>query len=128
MNNTLFSVPNHLRVYIAILHIIRISLYRPKNSYETIFFYFLKYTRSTVKNFQYCIQTFKKLFKASYHSTVDFQNVLKINLRVGDIGIYSMAVLAYFSCGISVFSLKNCGIKILEILRYFHFWTQKLRL
>jgi hypothetical protein len=29
-----------------------------------------------------------------------------------------MAVLAYFSYGISVFSLKNCGITILEILRY----------
>jgi hypothetical protein len=32
-----------------------------------------------------------------------------------------MAVLAYFSygiCRISVFSLKNCGITILEILRY----------
>jgi hypothetical protein len=37
----------------------------------------------------------------------------------GDIGIYGMAVLAYFSYGISVFSLKNCGITILpEILRY----------
>jgi hypothetical protein len=29
-----------------------------------------------------------------------------------------MAVLAYFSYGISVFSLKNCGITILEILQY----------
>jgi hypothetical protein len=29
-----------------------------------------------------------------------------------------MAVLAYFSYGISVFSLKNCDITILEILRY----------
>ena len=29
-----------------------------------------------------------------------------------------MAVLAYFSYGISVFSLKNCGITIFEILRY----------
>jgi hypothetical protein len=29
-----------------------------------------------------------------------------------------MAVLAYFSYGISVFSLKNCGITILEILWY----------
>jgi hypothetical protein len=29
-----------------------------------------------------------------------------------------MAVLAYFSYGISVFALKNCGITILEILRY----------
>jgi hypothetical protein len=28
----------------------------------------------------------------------------------GDIGIHGMAVLAYFSYGISVFSLKNCGI------------------
>jgi hypothetical protein len=36
----------------------------------------------------------------------------------GDIGIYSMAVSAYFSYGISVFSLKNCGITILKILRY----------
>jgi hypothetical protein len=38
----------------------------------------------------------------------------------GDIGIYGMAVLllAYFSYDISVFSLKNCGITILEILRY----------
>jgi hypothetical protein len=36
----------------------------------------------------------------------------------GDIGIYGMAVLAYFSYGISVFSLKNGGITILEILRY----------
>jgi hypothetical protein len=38
----------------------------------------------------------------------------------GDIGIYGMAVLAYFSYGISVFSLKHCGtcITILEILRY----------
>jgi hypothetical protein len=36
----------------------------------------------------------------------------------GDIGIYGMAVSAYFSYGISVFSLKNCGITILEILRY----------
>ena len=36
----------------------------------------------------------------------------------GDIGIYGMAVLAYFSYGISVFSLKNSGITILEILRY----------
>jgi hypothetical protein len=36
----------------------------------------------------------------------------------GDIGIYGMAVLAYFSYGISVFSLKNCGITILKILRY----------
>jgi hypothetical protein len=35
-----------------------------------------------------------------------------------DIGIYGMAVLAYFSYGISVFSLKYCGITILEILRY----------
>jgi hypothetical protein len=35
-----------------------------------------------------------------------------------DIGIYGMAVLAYFSYGILVFSLKNCGITILEILRY----------
>jgi hypothetical protein len=29
-----------------------------------------------------------------------------------------MAVLAYFSYGISVFSLKNCGIMILKIMRY----------
>jgi hypothetical protein len=29
-----------------------------------------------------------------------------------------MTVLAYFSYGISVFSLKNSGITILEILRY----------
>jgi hypothetical protein len=29
-----------------------------------------------------------------------------------------MAVLAYFSYGISVFSLKNCGITIFEIWRY----------
>jgi hypothetical protein len=36
----------------------------------------------------------------------------------GGIGIYGMAVLAYFSYGISVFSLKNCGITILEMLRY----------
>ena len=36
----------------------------------------------------------------------------------GDIGIYGMAVLAYFSYGISVFSLKTCSITILEILRY----------
>jgi hypothetical protein len=36
----------------------------------------------------------------------------------GDIGIYGMAVLAYFSYGISVFSLKNCGITIFEIMRY----------
>jgi hypothetical protein len=36
----------------------------------------------------------------------------------GDTGIYGIAVLAYFSYGISVFSLKNCGITILEILRY----------
>jgi hypothetical protein len=35
-----------------------------------------------------------------------------------DIGIYGMAVLAYFSYGISAFSLKNCGITILEILWY----------
>ena len=32
----------------------------------------------------------------------------------GGIGIYGMAVLAYFSYGISVFSLKNCGITILD--------------
>ena len=32
-----------------------------------------------------------------------------VNMLVGDIGIYGMAVLAYFSYGISVFSLKNCG-------------------
>jgi hypothetical protein len=32
-----------------------------------------------------------------------------------DIG---MAVLAYFSYGILVFSLKNCSITILEILQY----------
>jgi hypothetical protein len=36
----------------------------------------------------------------------------------GGIGIYGMAVLAYFSYGISAFSLTNCGITILEILRY----------
>ena len=41
-----------------------------------------------------------------------------LRLEEGDIGIYGMAVLAYFSYGISVFSLKNCGITILEILRY----------
>jgi hypothetical protein len=29
-----------------------------------------------------------------------------------------MAVLAYFSHGISAFSLKNCGITILKIMRY----------
>jgi hypothetical protein len=29
-----------------------------------------------------------------------------------------MAVLAYFSYGISAFSLKNCGITILKIMRY----------
>jgi hypothetical protein len=40
---------------------------------------------------------------------------------LGDIGIYGMAILAYlsyFSFGFSVFSLKNCGITILEILRH----------
>jgi hypothetical protein len=36
----------------------------------------------------------------------------------GDIGIYGMVVLLYFCYSISVFSLKNCGITILEILRY----------
>ena len=41
-----------------------------------------------------------------------------------------MAVLACFSYGISVFSLKNCGITILEILRYtvFAILDSKLRL
>jgi hypothetical protein len=39
-------------------------------------------------------------------------------LLYGDIGIYGMAVLAYFSYGISVFPLKNCGISILKIMRY----------
>jgi hypothetical protein len=45
----------------------------------------------------------------------------------GDIGIYGMAVLllAYFSYDISVFSLKNCGITILEILRYTVFATSQ---
>jgi hypothetical protein len=47
----------------------------------------------------------------------------------GDIGIYGMAVLAYFCYGISVFSLKNCGITILDIFRYtvFAILDQKLR-
>jgi hypothetical protein len=36
----------------------------------------------------------------------------------GDIGIYGMAILAYFSYGISVFPLKNCGITILKIMHY----------
>ena len=45
-------------------------------------------------------------------------NSCDIRCFEGDIGIYGMAVLAYFSYGISVFSLKNCGITILEILRY----------
>ena len=50
--------------------------------------------------------------------------------KEGDIGIYGMAVLAYFSHGILVFSLKNCGITILEILRYtvFAILDSKLRL
>jgi hypothetical protein len=51
------------------------------------------------------------------------------NITEGDIWIYGMAVLAYFSYGISVFSLKNCGITILEILRYtvFAILDSKLR-
>ena len=52
------------------------------------------------------------------------------SIRGGGIGIYGMAVLACFSYGISVFSLKNCGITILEILRYtvFAILDSKLRL
>jgi hypothetical protein len=54
-------VPNHLRVYIAILHMIRISLDQ-KIATKQCFLNFLEYTLSTVKHLPNWIQTFKKLF------------------------------------------------------------------
>jgi hypothetical protein len=54
---TSFWVPNHLWVYTAILHIIRISLDQ-KIATKQCFKIFLKYTLSTVKHLQNCIQTF----------------------------------------------------------------------
>ena len=60
--NKTFWVPNHLRVYTAILHMIRISPLDKKMATKQCFKNFLKYTLSNVKHLPNWIQTFKKLF------------------------------------------------------------------
>jgi hypothetical protein len=54
----------------------------------------------------------------SFYYIKQIDKILPLSVQEGDIGIYGMAVLAYFSYGTPVFTLKNCGFKILQILRY----------